>query len=584
MRIYFCAEGEKEECKVPSSAIGSPEGGDNSNNNTTNDNNNNNNNNVNNNSSSNNNTGTTKTNRKSGSDSNPQKPNNMYDSDKNNDVNSAGAGLGANEENVEAGKVKGGGVEMQGQPRKGGIGPNTEEEGMKREKENGEGEEKVAGGSGGGTEGMRGWPSGDAGQDVSGVGVDDVGGHSDVDDVGGHGCDVGDVGGRCDVGDVGGHGGDVGDQVGSDEAEDQDGVEEEGFEVTTTKSEDEQENENAEEKEEELYEDGSDSDERSQNENEVGKDNDIGEGEGDGDKELKGGLVGGDEDPDMDNVIVTEEEIGVSQNSKEGGAKKGVKEDVFDGKRGKNAQGKDDAIISKDKAITISTTSIVEKTDEGAEGESEGEIHGIEVDPHKEVWPKKKNHEEEEKEEVEEGVDIKPDEEGTGSGPKHSLDEEDIEKEEEEEEEEMVEDPEEGGRIVGGVFIEQTITVQVNGDVVDEVLEGHGVGQGQHVDDGKVGEGESVKDVQRSEEEEEVAKRNISSGNSIGGRRADGVWQQNPAQDDQEEEEEEAMLLDKISFVLFSPSSSPITIAVLSTLLVSSIIGLACIYCRGRRR
>ena len=148
----------------------------------------------------------------------------------------------------------------------------------------------------------------------------------------------------------------------------------------------------------------------------------------------------------------------------------------------------------------------------------------------------------------------------------------------------MVEDPEEGGRIVGGVFIEQTITVQGNGDVVDEVLEGHGVGQGQHVDDGKVEEEESVKDVQRSEEEEEVAKRKISSGNSIGGRRADGVWQQNPAQDDQEEEEEEAMLLDKISFVLFSPSSSPITIAVLSTLLVSSIIGLACIYCRGRRR
>ena len=151
----------------------------------------------------------------------------------------------------------------------------------------------------------------------------------------------------------------------------------------------------------------------------------------------------------------------------------------------------------------------------------------------------------------------------------------------------MVEVPEEGGRIVGGVFMEQTITVQGNGDVVDEVLEGHGVGQGQHVGDGKVEEGESVKDVQRSEEEEEeVAKRNISSGNSIGGRRADGVWRQHPALDDQEkeEEEEEEKLLDKISFVLFSPSSSPITIAVLSTLLVSSIIGLACIYCRGRRR
>merc|ERR1711952_506490 len=108
-----------------------------------------------------------------------------------------------------------------------------------------------------------------------------------------------------------------------------------------------------------------------------------------------------------------------------------------------------------------------------------------------------------------------------------------VEEEEEmmEEEEKMTEVPEEGGRIVGGVFIEQTITVQGNGDVVDEVLEGHGAGQGQQVGDGKVEEGESVKDVQRSEEEEEeVAKRNISSGNSIGGRRADGVWQRHPAQ------------------------------------------------------
>ena len=434
---------------------------------------------------------------------------------------------------------------------------------MKREKENGEGEKKEAGGDGVGTEGMRGWPSGDAGQDVAGVGVDDVGG-------------------RCDVGD----------QVGSDEAEDQGGGEGEGFKVTTSKSEDEQENENAEEKEEETYDDGSDSEDRLQNENEVGKESDIGEGHGDGDKELEGGLAGGDEDTDMDNVIVTEEESDVSQSSKEGEAKKGVKEDAYDGKRKKNTQGKDDVIISKDKAITISTTSIVEKTDEGSDGESEEEIHDSAVDPHKEVWPKKKkkNREvEEEEEEVEESVDIVPDEEGTWSGPEHSFDEENIEeKEEEEEEEEMVEVPEEGGRIVGGVFIEQTITVQGNGDVVDEVLEGHGVGQGQHVGDGKVEEGESVKDVQRSEEEEEeVAKRNISSGNSIGGRRADGVWQRHPAQDDQEEEEEEEeekLLLDKISFVLFSPSSSPITIAVLSTLLVSSIIGLACIYCRGRRR
>ena len=113
----------------------------------------------------------------------------MYGNDKNNDINSADAGLGFIEENVEAGKAEGGrgGVEMQEPPGKGGIGSNTEEEGMKREKENGEGEKKEAGGDGGGTEGMRGWPSGDAGQEVSGVGVDDVGGHVDVDDVGGHG-------------------------------------------------------------------------------------------------------------------------------------------------------------------------------------------------------------------------------------------------------------------------------------------------------------------------------------------------------------------------------------------------------------
>ena len=173
MRIYFCTKGEKEECKVPSSAIaGSPEGFENSNNSTTKDNNNinnNNNNNINNNSSADNNTRTTtKTNSKSGSDSDQLKPNNMFGNDKNNVVNSAGAGSGFIEENIEAGKVEGGrgGVEMQEPPGKGGIGSNTEEEGMKREKENGEGEKKEAGGDGGGTEGMRGWPSGDAGQDV----------------------------------------------------------------------------------------------------------------------------------------------------------------------------------------------------------------------------------------------------------------------------------------------------------------------------------------------------------------------------------------------------------------------------------
>merc|ERR1712012_472184 len=126
MRIYFCAEEEKEECKVPSSAVaGSPEGGDNSNNNTTkdNNNNNNNNNNINNDSSADNNTRTTtKTNSKSGSDSDQLKPNNMFGNDKNNVVNSAGAGSGFIEEIIEAGKVEGGrgGVEMQEPPGKGG--------------------------------------------------------------------------------------------------------------------------------------------------------------------------------------------------------------------------------------------------------------------------------------------------------------------------------------------------------------------------------------------------------------------------------------------------------------------------------
>merc|ERR1719270_826853 len=99
MRIYFCTKGEKEECKVPSSAIaGSPEGFENSNNSTTKDNN----------------------NSKSGSDSDQLKPNNMFGNDKNNVVNSAGAGSGFIEENIEAGKVEGGrgGVEMQEPPGK----------------------------------------------------------------------------------------------------------------------------------------------------------------------------------------------------------------------------------------------------------------------------------------------------------------------------------------------------------------------------------------------------------------------------------------------------------------------------------
>merc|ERR1712012_1357205 len=126
MRIYFCTKGEKEKCKVPSSAIAdSPEGFENSNNSTTkdNNNNNNNNNNINNNSSADNNSRTTtKTNSKSGSDSDQLKPNNMFGNDKNNVVNSAGAGSGFIEENIEAGKVEGGrgGVEMQEPPGKGG--------------------------------------------------------------------------------------------------------------------------------------------------------------------------------------------------------------------------------------------------------------------------------------------------------------------------------------------------------------------------------------------------------------------------------------------------------------------------------
>merc|ERR1712012_531698 len=58
------------------------------------------------------------------------------------------------------------------------------------------------------------------------------------------------------------------------------------------------------------------------------------------------------------------------------------------------------------------------------------------------------------------------------------------------------------------------------------------------------------------------------------------------------EEEEEEMengqtgdaLIDKIRVALFSTNTAPITIAVLSFLLASSLLGLACLYCRGRQR
>merc|ERR1711971_772164 len=57
-------------------------------------------------------------------------------------------------------------------------------------------------------------------------------------------------------------------------------------------------------------------------------------------------------------------------------------------------------------------------------------------------------------------------------------------------------------------------------------------------------------------------------------------------------EEEEGMengqtgdaLIDKIRVALFSTDTAPITIAVLSFLLASSLVGLACLYCKGRHR
>jgi hypothetical protein len=47
---------------------------------------------------------------------------------------------------------------------------------------------------------------------------------------------------------------------------------------------------------------------------------------------------------------------------------------------------------------------------------------------------------------------------------------------------------------------------------------------------------------------------------------------------------EKEALLDRIRVALFSPSSAPVTIAVLAVLLASSLAGLACLHCRGRLR
>ena len=133
----------------------------------------------------------------------------------------------------------------------------------------------------------------------------------------------------------------------------------------------------------------------------------------------------------------------------------------------------------------------------------------------------------------------------------------------------------------GGVVIEQTITVHADGDAVDQILEGRHNGEAEVIDnvneEVEGGEGvdkgdKGVKEVTR--EETDV---------SLSGRREEGSWQQNSTESKNNEEEEEE-LLDKISLILFSPTSSPITIAVLAALFISSVLGLACIYCRGRRR
>ena len=127
----------------------------------------------------------------------------------------------------------------------------------------------------------------------------------------------------------------------------------------------------------------------------------------------------------------------------------------------------------------------------------------------------------------------------------------------------------------GGVVIEQTIIVQGNGHVVDKVLEGD-VQAVDSVDE----EGAGEKGVDKSQKGVKD-----KSGASIGGRREEGDWHHNTTfQGEPESVEEEEELLDRISLVLFSPTSSPITIAILAALFISSILGLACIYCRGKQR
>ena len=144
----------------------------------------------------------------------------------------------------------------------------------------------------------------------------------------------------------------------------------------------------------------------------------------------------------------------------------------------------------------------------------------------------------------------------------------------------------------GGVVIEQTITVHADGDAVDEVLEGRHDGEAEVIDsvDEEVEGGEGVdkmdKGVQEVRREETDESGTVSTDVSISGRREEGSWRQNSTESNIEEEEEEVEeeLLDRISLILFSPTSSPITIAVLAVLFITSVLGLACIYCRGRRR
>ena len=137
----------------------------------------------------------------------------------------------------------------------------------------------------------------------------------------------------------------------------------------------------------------------------------------------------------------------------------------------------------------------------------------------------------------------------------------------------------------GGVVIEQTITVHADGDAVDEALEGRHDVEAEvidNVDEEVEGVDKGDKGVKEVRREETDVSGTVSIDVSISGRREEGSWRQNSTESNNEEEEEE--LLDKISLILFSPTSSPITIAVLAALFITSVLGLACIYCRGRRR